>query len=708
MPRWPEQDGAARSSGSTASWPTGRPATTRRVTFALDFDAPPPAEGEEVAARASTASPRSSRCCSTASSSRESPRCSSHTLWTWARCCAQKQRACDPLPRAEPAAGRAAQAPAPALADAGGGGRRRAALRPHGVLGRAPGFAPGPADRRAVAPGLAGATARRGGRRRRPAPADRRRRRRPGDHGTAARPAILPARSRRRRRDAAPLRVERRRRVARRAAGARPPALVAAHARRRRALHDVALVARRRRARSRSARPASGRSRPARRSTPTAMRSRCRQRRAGLLRAAWSGRRWPRTRSRATLRTRARRGHEPGADPGHRRDRDRRVPRCSATSWACWSGRTSVRQPRLPDRGRRFRARSRPRRARCSRGRRRRPSLAVLCGNSEVEQQAAMFGVDPALGAASCSARCSRAGAGGGRRRALLPSAPDGGVLPFHPGRGVANYFGVGGYRRPLDDARAAGVRFASECLAFANLPDDGVVADGEGVPRDLGADWDFDDVRDHYLKRLFGIDPAAARGRPRALPRPRAPVSGEAMAAVFGEWRRAARRARGGLVLWPRDLWPGAGWGLLDHAGAPKVALAPPAPRARAARVCSSTRGCRGRRARRQRPARAARRRAARRAAGRRRRTRSPRRRRRRVAAHGAAARNARASRSLRRRRLRLPLRPAGPRPRRGDAARRAAPARCSPRPPLPGRPAARAGRRPRPRRHGAGGPTR
>jgi beta-mannosidase len=203
-----------------------------------------------------------------------------------------------------------------------------------------------------------------------------------------------------------------------------------------------------------------------------------------------------------------------------------------------------------------------------------RPSLAVLCGNSEVEQQAAMFGVDPALGrgelfGALLPALAREAGAD----VPYVPSAPCGGALPFHPGRGVANYFGVGGYRRPLDDARRAGVRFASECLAFANLPD-GPVADGEGVARDAGADWDFADVRDHYLAARYGVDPGALRAEDRArylaLGRQ---VTGEVMAAVFGEWRRAASPCAGGIVLWLRDLERGAGWGVLDHRGAPKVA---------------------------------------------------------------------------------------------------------------------------------------
>jgi beta-mannosidase len=209
-----------------------------------------------------------------------------------------------------------------------------------------------------------------------------------------------------------------------------------------------------------------------------------------------------------------------------------------------------------------------------------RPSLAVLCGNSEVEQQAAMFGA-----AAGDDGHFGRGELFGVLLPALareagadvpyIPSAPCGGALPFHPGTGVANYFGVGGYRRPLSDARTAGVRFASECLAFANLPD-GPVADGEGVMRDVGADWDFADVRDHYLRERYGIDPDALRAQDRerylALGRQ---VTGEMMASVFGEWRRAASPCAGGIVLWARDLRAGAGWGLLAHDGQPKVALA-------------------------------------------------------------------------------------------------------------------------------------
>jgi beta-mannosidase len=44
-------------------------------------------------------------------------------------------------------------------------------------------------------------------------------------------------------------------------------------------------------------------------------------------------------------------------------------------------------------------------------------------------------------------------------------------------------------------------------------------------------------------------------------------------MAEVFGEWRRGSSPCGGALVLWLRDLVPGAGWGVLDHRGSPKVA---------------------------------------------------------------------------------------------------------------------------------------
>jgi beta-mannosidase len=209
-----------------------------------------------------------------------------------------------------------------------------------------------------------------------------------------------------------------------------------------------------------------------------------------------------------------------------------------------------------------------------------RPSLAVLCGGSEVAQQVAMLGLDPELANGPLFGELLPALVAQARIDApYVRSAPIGGDLPFRTDRGVANYYGVGAYLRPLEDARRAEVRFAAECLAFSNVPDaegiEGIGASWKaGVPRDVGAGWDFEDVRDHYLRLLFDVDPVALRGIDfeRYLELSRA-VSGEVMAEVFGEWRRQASPCGGGLVLSLADLFPGAGWGLLDHRGVPKQA---------------------------------------------------------------------------------------------------------------------------------------
>jgi beta-mannosidase len=214
------------------------------------------------------------------------------------------------------------------------------------------------------------------------------------------------------------------------------------------------------------------------------------------------------------------------------------------------------------------------------------PSLSVLCGNSEVEQQVAMLGLDPRFGRGRLFDEVLP---GIARELAVdaryVPSSPTGGDLPFRPNAGVAHYFGVGAYRRPLDDARRAEVRFASEALAFANVPADEMLAElgatdchhplwKAGVPRDSGTGWDFDDVRDHYLRELFGVDPVGLRSDDpaRYLACSRV-VTGEVMAATLGEWRRA-RSTCGGALLWTlNDVLPGAGWGVLDGRGQPKAA---------------------------------------------------------------------------------------------------------------------------------------
>jgi beta-mannosidase len=216
-------------------------------------------------------------------------------------------------------------------------------------------------------------------------------------------------------------------------------------------------------------------------------------------------------------------------------------------------------------------------------------SLAVLCGNSEAEQQAAMIGAPREIWRSPLFGKTLAAVSGDIRPDVVYwPSTPSGGALPFFSDSGTAHYFGVGAYLRPLEDARRAGVRFATECLAFANVPDASVVdellkAGGappqdprwkSRVPRDSAAGWDFEDVRDHYLRTLFAVDPVMLRYAdvPRYLALSRV-VTGEVMAATFAEWRRARSGCHGALVWFLRDLWPGAGWGLLDAAGRPKAA---------------------------------------------------------------------------------------------------------------------------------------
>jgi beta-mannosidase len=218
-----------------------------------------------------------------------------------------------------------------------------------------------------------------------------------------------------------------------------------------------------------------------------------------------------------------------------------------------------------------------------------RPCLAVLCGNSEGEQQAAMWGApreswSPPLFheqlAQLARERCPEV--------PYWPSSAHGGSFPHESNSGTSSYYGVGAYLRPLEDARRAEVRFASECLAFANIPADrtlGKMPGGASIrchhpawkartPRDLGAGWDFDDVRDHYLNRLFGVNPLELRyadhDRYLALSRV---VSGEVMASTFAEWRRKRSTCRGALIWFWRDLWCGAGWGVVDALGTPKAA---------------------------------------------------------------------------------------------------------------------------------------
>jgi beta-mannosidase len=217
------------------------------------------------------------------------------------------------------------------------------------------------------------------------------------------------------------------------------------------------------------------------------------------------------------------------------------------------------------------------------------PCVAVYCGNSEVEQQAAMLGMPRELWrnswfAHSLPTLCAKYHPG----TAYVPSTPSGGAMPFHVRDGITHFYGVGAYMRSPMELRKADVKFTPECLAFANIPEQqalNAVMNGglpvlhhphwkQRVPRDSGAGWDFEDVRDFYLRSFFGVDPVSMRcfDMPRYLQLSRV-VSGEVMAQVFAEWRSSHSNNHGALVWFFKDLWPGAGWGIVDSLGIPKAA---------------------------------------------------------------------------------------------------------------------------------------
>ncbi|MDK4739513.1 glycoside hydrolase family 2 protein [Rhizobium sp. CNPSo 3464] len=213
------------------------------------------------------------------------------------------------------------------------------------------------------------------------------------------------------------------------------------------------------------------------------------------------------------------------------------------------------------------------------------PSLAVLCGGSEMYQQAAMLGLPERFWASPIVEEILPAVV-----KAIRPdvpyvvNSPAGGAMPFSPNAGVTHYYGVGAYMRPLGDARRADVRFAAESLAFAHVPHARTLARHlpvpavhsplwkERVPRDRGASWDFEDVRDHYLRELYGFEPDRLRREDPDLylDLSRA-VTGEVAEETYAEWRRQGSGCNGALVWTLQDLLPGPGWGVIDSTGEPK-----------------------------------------------------------------------------------------------------------------------------------------
>lgn len=217
-----------------------------------------------------------------------------------------------------------------------------------------------------------------------------------------------------------------------------------------------------------------------------------------------------------------------------------------------------------------------------------RPSLAVVCGSNEAEQQAAYLGLPPDQWVASVST-------------GLIPqlveeltpgtpyvrSSPSESPVPSMANSGPSHYHGVGAGLQPTTDARRAEVRFASECLSIACPAEpedsiDGVVAQRRLghhpqwkalIHRGAGASWDLEDIRRWYTRHLFGLDPIELR---RADATRAAAIARCTVATVFedvlSEWRRPGSPCAGAIVFEGHDIGFGGGIGIIDGHGRPKA----------------------------------------------------------------------------------------------------------------------------------------
>ncbi|MEY4591091.1 MAG: hypothetical protein RL497_3167, partial [Pseudomonadota bacterium] len=213
--------------------------------------------------------------------------------------------------------------------------------------------------------------------------------------------------------------------------------------------------------------------------------------------------------------------------------------------------------------------------------------VAAYCGSNEIQMQAAMVGLPKNAYANEFFDQTLPQHIA--KLHPNIPyfvSSPCDGDLPFLPHIGTSHYYGVGAYRQPLVDAETAQVKFATECLAFSNVPEaSNLERLFEGklpythsplwkqfVPRMAATGYDFEDVRDYYLKELYGVDatPLRAYDTPRYLEYSRV-VTAEVIAHTLALWRSSFTPCQGALMFFWRDFYLGAGWGLIDSLGRPK-----------------------------------------------------------------------------------------------------------------------------------------
>lgn len=216
--------------------------------------------------------------------------------------------------------------------------------------------------------------------------------------------------------------------------------------------------------------------------------------------------------------------------------------------------------------------------------------ITVYCGNTDVEAQAAMFGMPKEIWSnrffsQTLKKLCHDLHA----RIPYIASSPSGGALPFHLSHGVSHYWGIGAYMKPVDDQNKQRVLFASEGMGLSHIPEDELIHNAIGkstsfpyskewssrIPKDLGAGWDFDAIRDHYLEDIFEVDARILRRQdPERFISLSRVATGEAISQVFKFWRSKQSICNGGLIWFNRDFWPCAGFGLIDSNNQPKAAL--------------------------------------------------------------------------------------------------------------------------------------